>query len=106
MPTFKKGGKYKFKIVPSGYEFLGPGNEVGFNVPRNFNDVVAKYHDIDYRELSKRGNPYISWSEADAGFLQGLQPNDGPTWFAKAWFEAKKLGMKAGIVPELKGTSF
>lgn len=105
MPSLRAGGRYRFRIVPSGYEFLGPGNEIGFNVPRNLNDVIAKYHDIDYRELEKRGNPYLSWSEADEGFLTGLQPNDAPTWFAKAWFEGKKLLKDAGWTDTI-GRSF
>lgn len=106
MPSFRQGGiRYKIKVVPSGYDFLGPGNVVSYHVPRNANDVVAKYHDIDYGHLSDRGtDPFITWSEADETFLTGLSPNDIPTWGAKIFFEAKKFGAKLGLVKT--GTSF
>lgn len=72
----KKGGGYK--IVPRGYDFLGPGNDVGFNVPRNHNDAVAKDHDIGYGTMLDRGlNPYITYNQWDEDFLRDLKPN-GP----------------------------
>lgn len=103
MPGLREGGAYRFKVVPSGYEFLGPGNEVAFQVPRNANDAIAKQHDIDYGRIQQRGgNPYITWTEADETFLRDLRPNDVPTWVAKGLFEAKKLAGKWGLI----GTSF
>lgn len=99
MPNIRQGGKYKLKVVPSGYDFLGPGNVVSYHVPRNANDLVAKYHDIQYGEIEERGkNPFLTWSEADETFLEGLQPNDIPTWAAKIFFESKGLGARLGLV--------
>lgn len=99
----KKGGGYK--IVPRGYDFLGPGNDVGFNVPRNHNDVVAKDHDIGYGTMLDRGlNPYITYNQWDEDFLRDLMPNDVPTWVAKGLFTGKKWGGRLGLLPT--GTSF
>jgi hypothetical protein len=99
MPSLREGGEYKIKVVPSGYEFLGPGNEVAFQVPRNANDAVAKQHDIDYGVIQQRGgNPYITWSKADETFIRNLQPDDLPTWVAKAVFEVKGAAAKWGLI--------
>lgn len=99
MPSFRKAGKYTLRIVPSGYEFLGPGNEISYNVPRNYNDVVAKYHDIAYKALQDKGvNPYITLSRADRAFLSDLQPNDFPSYAAKYIFKTKSFIAQAGLI--------
>jgi len=99
MPSFRQGTAYKLRIVPSGYEFLGPGNEISYNVPRNYNDVVAKYHDIAYRDLIARGiDPYTTYSQADGDFLNSLDPDDFVTYVAKGIFESKKFLANAGVL--------
>lgn len=104
MPSFRKGGSYTFRIVPSGYEFLGPGNQVLYQVPRNYNDAIAKAHDIAYGRLQDQGiNPYITFNYADQEFLDDLQPNDIPTIFANYAFHGKKFLADIGILPT--GTS-
>lgn len=97
---FRPGGvPPKYKIVPAGYDFLGPGNDVNYNVPRNAADVQAKYHDIDYGKAQEEGeNPYTEWGPDDDEFLFGLQPNDIPTWVAKGAFKAKQLGGRLGLL--------
>ena len=75
MPVLRKGIPYTIRIVPAGYEFLGPGNDVLYQIPRNHNDAVAKAHDLAYGELQKRGvNPYITFSAAGQQFLDNLPP--------------------------------
>lgn len=99
MPVFRQGTTYKLRIVPAGYEFLGPGNDVAFTVPRNYNDAVAKAHDIAYGELIDAGyNPYITYSQADADFLANIQPNDLPTYIAQGLFSTKKFLANVGIL--------
>ena len=105
MPSLRKGDKYTFRIVPSGYEFLGPGNQVLYQVPRNYNDAIARAHDIAYGRLQEKGlNPYITWNSADEAFLRDLQPNDLPTFFANYAFHGKKFLADVGILPR-EGTS-
>lgn len=104
MPGFRKGGEYAFRVVPSGYEFLGPGNDVLYQVPRNYNDAIAKAHDIAYGQLQRKGiNPYITFNAADEEFLNNLQPNDVATIAARWIFQGKKTLASFGILPS--GTS-
>ena len=105
MPGLRQGGSYTLRIVPSGYEFLGPGNKVLYQVPRNHNDAIAKAHDIAYGRLQEKGiNPYITFNKADQAFLQDLQPDDLPTFFANYAFKGKEWLASVGILPT--GTSF
>lgn len=100
---FKEGGEYKFKAVPAGYDFLGPGNEVNYNVPRNWNDVVAKDHDIEYGEIIKEGgDPYVEWSDADQVFLDRLKEDDAASLAARGIFEGKKKAWQAGLINKRK----
>lgn len=100
MPGIRKGGTYTFRIVPSGYEFLGPGNKISYNVPRNYNDVIAKEHDIAYRDLIERGiNPYYTFTTADEDFLSKLEPDDIPSFAAKYIFKSKHALGDWGILP-------
>lgn len=104
MPALRKGIPYKLRIVPSGYEFLGPGNDISYFIPRNHNDAVARDHDIQYAALQKSGiNPYITFSRADAAFLSDIHPNDFPTYFAKYVFKTKQYLAYTGLLPS--GTS-
>lgn len=99
MPGFRKGGKYSFRVVPSGYEFLGPGNEVLYQIPRNYNDAVAREHDIQYGRIQQRGgNPYTTFNVADEKFLNDLQPDDLATFAAKFIFQTKKALAQVGIL--------
>lgn len=99
MPNLRQGGVYRLRILPSGYDFLGPGNEVLYNVPRNYNDVIAKLHDVAYGELQRRGiNPYITFSKADQHFIDNLKPDDIPTIFANYVFRGKKWLAENGIL--------
>lgn len=107
MPSFRKGGTYTFRIVPSGYEFLGPGNQVLYQVPRNHNDAVAKSHDLAYGRILDKGlNPYFSYSEADEEFLRDLKPDDIPTYFANYAFYGKKYLAQLGFIDSIPGMSF
>lgn len=104
MPGLRKGGVYKFKLVPNGYEFLGPGNTVAFQIPRNANDAVAKEHDIAYQQLIDKGiNPYFTFSKADQAFLNNIQPDDTASYAAALIFETKKVLARVGVI---SGMSF
>jgi hypothetical protein len=104
MPGLRGEGEYTLKIVPSGYEFLGPGNQINYNVPRNYNDAVAKEHDIAYGELQRKGiNPYVTFTSADEQFLEKLAPNDIASIFARYVFEGKRGLANLGLLE--RGTS-
>lgn len=106
MTRFRGPGVYKLKIVPSGYDFLGPGNEVTYHVPRNYNDVIAKAHDIAYGKLQEKGlNPYITFNQADQDFIDGIRPDDVASTFAEYAFRGKKFLAQLGFLP-IEGTSF
>lgn len=106
MPRLRQGGVYAFRIVPAGYEFLGPGNEVRYQVPRNHNDAIAKAHDIAYGRLQDKGlNPYFSFSQADADFLRDIKPDDLASMFAQYAFEGKRWLAEHNFIATLPGTS-
>jgi hypothetical protein len=91
------------QIVPYGYDFMGPGNKVDMRVPRSWNEVVAKEHDIGYGRLENKGiSPKLTWNEEDVWFLNQLKPDDFVSHFARAAFTAKKAAAAVGLI----GTSF
>lgn len=96
---FKKGGyRYTLKIVPAGYNFLGPGNEMHF-VPTNSNDALAQDHDLLYKQYEDKGkNPYIQWNTADEEFLTHLKIDDVPTFIAALWFKTKSVLADFGVI--------
>jgi hypothetical protein len=99
MPGLRQGGVTRVRIVPAGYEFLGPGNEVAYQIPRNYNDVVAKSHDIAYGRLQRDGiNPYITFNSADEVFLRDIQPVDVASLFANYIFRGKEFLSQAGLI--------
>ena len=103
----RQGGKYKFRFVPAGYSYLGPGNSLHSGPARNYNDGVAQDHDIGYTDLIDLGHdPYQAYNQHDEDFLNKIQPNDAPTIAAKGIFESKRLFAQAGLIPTIDGTSF
>lgn len=86
-------------LVPPGYKYLGPFNDLERGEPTNENDKAAKKHDEEYTKLGKRA--YYEYNEADETFLKELKPNDIPTHVARALFKVKKA-----IAPKHKRKSF
>lgn len=102
--------KPKTGLVPSGYDYLGPGNDLNRGPPRNRNDAVAQDHDIEYGQLSEENRaPYRLYSGADERFLEGLEVDDVPTAVARGIFGAKKTLNRVGLLdnadsqPNLRG---
>lgn len=82
-----------------GYNYLGPGNSLDKGPPRNKNDATALKHDIAYSKIQARGqNPYISWSNADEDALHEFTFDDYGGAAGKAFFAAKKLAHKTGLI--------
>lgn len=97
-------------LVPPGYKYLGPGNDLNRGKPSNKADKLAQAHDHWYNEIIQAGgNPYIHWSDADKEFFNNLRVNDIPTAIAKGLFGFKKGLHKAGLIdkaesqPNLRG---
>lgn len=86
-------------LVPLGYKYLGPFNDLERGEPTNENDKAAKKHDEQYTKLGT--DAYWQYNEADEEFLQQLNPNDIPTNIAKTIFQVKRA-----IAPKHKGKSF
>lgn len=85
--------------VPSGYDYLGPGNDLNRGPPRNKNDAVAQDHDIEYGQLEEENRaPYRLYSGADERFLDNLEVNDVPTAAARGIFGAKKALNRIGLL--------
>nr|QTE03868.1 MAG: capsid protein [Grus japonensis parvo-like hybrid virus] len=86
-------------LVPRGYAYLGPGNDLNRGPARNKNDALAQDHDIAYQAiLDAGGRPYTQWSDADQAFFENLNVNDIPTAAAKGLFGLKKGLNKAGLI--------
>lgn len=80
-------------LVPPGYKYLGPFNDLERGEPTSAADALAYLHDKGYAELlSSGGNPYLSWNAHDEDFLAALEVRDIPTAVAKALFTIKKAG--------------
>ena len=91
-------------VVP-GYNYLGPGNGLNRGAPVNHNDALALEHDKGYDTMVKQGkNPYLTWSDHDQTFWDGLQ-NDGTAgyYLSDAFFSLKK--QIAPMDPNAPGTS-
>lgn len=88
-----------------GYKYLGPGNSLDKGPPNNANDAAALKHDIAYGEIEDEGgDPYKMWNQADQHFLDETTMADYGGALGRAFFGAKKLGWKLGVVPEHKST--
>lgn len=86
-------------LVPRGYAYLGPGNDLKRGPPRNKNDALAEDHDRLYETiLNAGGNPYTQWSEADQEFFENLEVDDLATAVAKGAFGLKKGLHKTGLI--------
>jgi len=75
-------------LVPPGYRYLGPFNDLNRGEPTNENDAAAQQHDIDYGEQGILS--YVTYNQADEDFLQRLEPNDVPTDIANRIFRTKQ----------------
>lgn len=96
MASRRKGKK---GLVPGGYAYLGPGNDLHQGPPRNKNDAVAQDHDIEYGQLEEQNRaPYRLYSGADERFLDNLEVNDLPTAAARGIFGAKKALNRVGLL--------
>lgn len=85
-----------------GYKYLGPGNKIDKGTPSNFNDFVAKIHDIGYGKIIHRGgNPYLHWSEADAAAYRSFTTGDYGGALAKTFFGLKKAAYEAGLITSI-----
>ena len=75
-------------LVPPGYRYLGPFNDLNRGEPTNANDAAAQQHDIEYGEQGILS--YVTYNQADEDFLNRLEPNDLATEIASNIFHAKK----------------
>lgn len=75
-------------LVPPGYRYLGPFNDLNRGEPTNANDAAAQQHDIDYGEQGILS--YVTYNQADEDFLTRLEPNDVPTDIANRIFRTKQ----------------
>lgn len=85
--------------TPPGYDFMGPGNDIDFAPPRNWNDRVSKDHDIEYgvQEKIHKSNPKYYYNDADEKFIKHIGGN-GWGMIAKNVFKAKKWLAERGVI--------
>ncbi len=108
MPKFRNKKKFnddytwnKVGLNPPGYKYMGPFNSLDRGRPTNYNDKIARDHDIMYDKIQKDGNnPYLNFNEADQYFLDNIKPNDVTSTIAKKAFELKKK-----FAPSLKDSN-
>lgn len=75
-------------LVPPGYKYLGPFNDLDRGEPSNENDRAAQIHDKDYDKLGNAA--YFLYNKADEDFLERLKPDDVPTVVADKIFRTKQ----------------
>lgn len=84
-----------------GYNYLGPGNDMGDLVPVDEDDAIAQEHDENYRKYQKyEMDPYWNYNPADEKARTEFGHGYGG-WIGKAAFTAKKAAAKVGLIGEL-----
>lgn len=80
-----------------GYNYLGPGNDMGM-VPVDQDDDIARQHDERYTKYQKYGHdPYWNWNEADEVARNEFGHSYGG-WLGKAAFTLKRTAYQAGLI--------
>lgn len=107
MPGLRKDKRtpYNHGLVPSGYDNMGPWNEVAIGpAGRNEADVLSRDHDIAYGEEEAIGvNPMLNWVDADEEYLANLNPTNWKEKTAQLVFSTKKALKNAGVIGDKGG---
>jgi hypothetical protein len=101
MPIPKlRGSKQKPKkgLVPAGYDFLGPFNDMIVGPGRNQADEAARWHDIEYGKQGVKS--YFMNSKADAEFIQDTENTPGFGNIANKIFKAKAAIAPNFVTPD------
>lgn len=89
--------KRKRGWVAPGYNYLGPGNDMGM-VPVDEDDRIAQDHDERYTKYQKYGHdPYWNWNEADEVARNEFGHGYGG-WIGKGAFTLKRTAYQAGLI--------
>lgn len=98
----KKKGLFDRGFTAPGHNYMGPGNPMQNGPTKNNNDYVSRKHDEEYGllELVTGKNPLTHWSDADETWLKDASWG-GFGKAGKAYFNAKKLAYKAGLIDKI-----
>lgn len=98
-----RGQSYKPNkgLVPRGYDFLGPFNDMIIGPGRNEADEAARWHDIEYGKRGK--SAYFKNTKADEEFIKNTENTPGYGRIANNLFKLKrKLAPNDYVTPPKK----